>query len=221
MRVILRFFGALLLLGFVMGLAQIAGMKEDQASAVAIVFLVGYWLWSKRKKKEPAQSPIQSASVPAHAHNPNGAPYVLKGVASVLEVHSDKFTITPTRGPLSLAVQGLKGTKSIPFSSITSIQLKEAGVVRGYIQFGIHGGIESRGGIMAATTDENTVFFTQKENGLAREIRDYIESRMTELRAPKVASVVNIADELQKLAALNAQGVLSDAEFAAAKKRLI
>jgi hypothetical protein len=221
-RAIVKFFWVLFLLGAVLATAQAAGINEDQIPVVAIIFLAGYWLWSKRKKKESAHPQSKSTSSPANALNPNSAHYVLKGVTSVMEVHSDKMAITPKRNPLALVAQGLKGTKRIPFHSITSIQLKEAGVVRGYIQFGIHGGIESKGGIFAATTDENTVFFTKKENELAREIHNYIESRIAELRGPQmIKPATNLTDELQKLAALNAQGLLSDEEFTAAKRRLI
>ena len=53
--------------------------------------------------------------------------------------------------------QGIKGEKTIPLKSITSIQLKKPGMTNGYIQFGILGGIESKSGVFNATKDENSV----------------------------------------------------------------
>lgn len=220
MRTILRFFWVLFLLGLIMGIAQIAGMKEDQTPAVALVFLVGYWLF-RRRKKESAQPESKSAATPASTSNPNGARYVLDCVNDVLEVFEGKLTITPKRNAASILVRGMKGSKTIPFASITAIQLREANPINGYIQFSILGGVESGGGIIAAIGDENTCFFLEPANKLAREIKDFIESRMAEGKASKATSTVNIADELQKLASLNAQGALSDEEFTAAKKRLI
>ena len=66
------------------------------------------------------------------------------------------------KGLGSFLTQGLKGEKRISYSSIRSVQFKEAGFTTGYIQFGIAGGIENRGGVWDATTDENTVLFTKE-----------------------------------------------------------
>ena len=79
------------------------------------------------------------------------------------------------------------------------------------------------GGVFAAAQDENTFMFSgwKGANELALEIKNYIERRVQEMRAPHSATHSSVADELQKLAALKAQGVLSDIEFQAAKKRLL
>ena len=221
-RAFLKFIGVLFLLGLILSVAQAAGMKESYNSYLAIAFLFGIWLLRKRKKKENAQSKNTSlAANTTSVPNPNGARYVLKGVNDVLEVFEHKITITPKTNFSSMLIRGLKGSKSVPIASIAAIQFREAKPINGYIQFTLPDGVESKGGIFAAIGDENTVFFIQSENVLAREIRDYIELRMAEIRSPKMVSSNNIADELQKLAALNAQGILSDKEFAAAKQRLI
>ncbi|MFZ8458438.1 hypothetical protein ACO1MZ_14270, partial [Staphylococcus aureus] len=85
---------------------------------------------------------------------------------------------TPKRNAASILIRGMKGSKSIPYTSITAIQFREANPINGYIQFSILGGVESGGGFMAAIGDENSCFFVEKSNTLAREIKDYIESRM-------------------------------------------
>ncbi len=152
-----------------------------------------------------------------------GAIYTMKGVQDLLEVFEDSLKITP-KGVLGFLNKGLKGTKEIPFHSIVAIQFKEAGtLLSGYIQFTIPGGNESRGGLLAAQQDENTFMFAEKKNNkLAIEIKTYIETTMRKLRTPQVSSPsTNLSDELQKLAGLKEQGILSDEEFQAAKKRLI
>lgn len=144
-------------------------------------------------------------------------------VYGLLEVYSDKLTITPAKGVLGWLTKGLKGTKTIPFESITAIQLKECGpIFNGYIQFTIHGGNESKGGVSDALSDENTFMFSRENNALAIKIKEYVESETSKLRRPQTAAVsINLSDEIQKLASLKEQGILSDEEFQAAKKKLI
>lgn len=150
------------------------------------------------------------------------AVYVMKGVQDLLEVFEDRVSITP-KGVLGLLNKGVKGPKEIPFASIVAVQFKEAGIFSGYLQFTIPGGNESRGGIFAATKDENTFMFAHaKNNVMAREIKEYIDEAIRRSRAPQaVAPATNLSDELQKLAKLKEQGVLSEDEFRAAKKRLL
>ena len=64
--------------------------------------------------------------------------------------------------------------------------------------------------------------FAEKNNALAIEIKKYIDTAVGKLRTLQANSpTTNLSDELQKLAGLKEQGFLSDAEFHAAKKRLI
>lgn len=151
--------------------------------------------------------------------------YNMKGVQDLLEVFEDKVTITP-KGILGFMNKGLKGTKSIPFTSITAIQFKEAGAVfSGFLQFTIPGGNESRGGVFSAASDENSFMFANKSNNeLAIKIKEYIEGNVRELRAPSHGasqSTISLADELKKLASLRDSGILSEQEFQTAKIRLI
>ena len=151
--------------------------------------------------------------------------HTMKGVQDQLEVFEDKVTITP-KGILGFMNKGLKGTKTIPFSSISAIQLKEAGAVfSGYLQFTIPGGNESKGGVFSAASDENTFMFAEKKNNaLAIQIKEYIETKVQELHSPRNTqsqSATSLSDEIQKLASLRDSGVLSDQEFQTAKSRLI
>lgn len=135
----------------------------------------------------------------------------------------DNVLIIRRKGVGSFLTQGLKGEKRIPFSSITSVQFKEPGVTTGYIQFGIMGGVESRGGVFNATTDENTVLFLAKALEEFRQLRNLVESRIgrpvTATPQP-AASSVSFAEELTRLADLRDRGVLTEEEFAEEKVRL-
>ncbi|OGW84740.1 MAG: hypothetical protein A3C35_01235 [Omnitrophica bacterium RIFCSPHIGHO2_02_FULL_46_11] len=146
--------------------------------------------------------------------------YTMKGVGELLEVYEEKVAITP-KGMVGFLAKGLKGTKTIPFFSITAIQFRKSGVISGYLQFTVPGGIESRGGEMDAAFDENTFMF-RGQNELALEIKNYIEKRMQEVRSPQmISSISSISDELQKLADLKTKGILSEEEFQTAKKQLL
>jgi hypothetical protein len=139
--------------------------------------------------------------------------HTIRGVQDQLEVFDSKITITP-KGSLGSINKGIKGTKDISFISITAIRLKKARLTNGYIQFTVPGGNESRGGIFSALKDENTFFFTNKHNDVMIEIKDYIERRNAELRVPQTsASTASFSDEIQKLAQLYTQGILSAEEF--------
>ncbi|MFC6176949.1 hypothetical protein ACFQAV_08860 [Companilactobacillus huachuanensis] len=51
---------------------------------------------------------------------------------TIIAYDSDKITIT-RKGALNFMNQGIKGTKTIPLKSITSIQLKNPSMTNGYI----------------------------------------------------------------------------------------
>lgn len=139
-----------------------------------------------------------------------------------LEIFHDKITITAS-SLTGVLMRGLKGTKTIPIHAITAIQLKRAGAMRGYIQFTISGGIESKGGVFDAVADENTFLFDAQNNAKVEVAKDYIESRMKEFRSPQPANSTtsSLGDELTKLATLRNQGLLTDEEFQTAKRRLL
>ena len=147
----------------------------------------------------------------------------MRGVQDLLEVFPDHVAITP-KGVMGFLNKGMKGKKEIPFASIIAVQFKEAGAVfSGYLQFTIPGGNESKGGLMAATKDENTFMFAKKENNApAAQIKKYIDAAIRASRAPQAATrAASLPEELQALAQLKAQGVLSEQEFEAAKRKLI
>lgn len=147
--------------------------------------------------------------------------FTLHGVQDQLEVFEDKVTITP-KGLLGFLNKGLKGTKTLLYVSISAIQFKKGGLTNGYLQFSLPGGNESKGGVFAATKDENTFMFKPRDNEQAQKIRDFIEARIQAARSPMAVSPQpSLADELKKLAELRDMGVLSEQEFLDAKQKLI
>jgi hypothetical protein len=155
---------------------------------------------------------------------PNDCVFILEGVQDVLEVYGDHLTITP-KGVLGFLNKGLKGTKDIPYASITAVQLREAnGLLSGFIQFSILGGSESRGGMLSASRDENSVMFARTEdNEKVRKIKAFVDEALRALRQPQLSTsaALSIAAEIQQLANLKEQGVISEEEFLRAKQKLL
>lgn len=151
-------------------------------------------------------------------------------MAEVFEGHNGQITLSDEaltisrKGFLGLMTQGLKGDKRIPYSSISAVQYRKAGpLVNGYIQFSILGGMESRGGVLSAGGDENTVMFRSAQNARFSWLRDEIERRASAAKAPKspAAASSSTAEQLSKLADLLDRGLLSETEFLAEKAKIL
>ncbi|MGH3859778.1 DUF4429 domain-containing protein [Actinokineospora sp.] len=120
-----------------------------------------------------------------------------------------------------------KGQKRIHVSKISAVQLKPAGpMVNGFIEFSMSGGDERRSRFgrqtMDATSDENSVVFTKSQQAQFERLRSAVEDAMARGFSPAPAPPqADIAGQLQRLSELHQSGALSDAEFSAAKSRLI
>jgi hypothetical protein len=143
-----------------------------------------------------------------------------KGKGGSLEVLDDAIIIH--RSTLNFLLgwtNGLKGDKRIPYSSITAVQFKRAGFMDGYIQFTLAGGNESRGGVLAASRDENSVCFSDNEP--FERARDVIEKRIAGRATAPALMVQSAADQLDKLAGLVDRGLLTKEEFDEQKRVLL
>ncbi len=88
----------------------------------------------------------------------------VNGVNGQLYLYENRIIIR-RKGVLAKMTQGFfKGEKEIFLSQISGIQVKKAGMLNGYIQFTLSGGIEGRKGVMEATKDENSVMFSMGQN---------------------------------------------------------
>jgi hypothetical protein len=110
-----------------------------------------------------------------------------------------------------------QGDKAIDIKSITALQLKEPGLLAGHLRLSINGRDDTR---PFADGDENAVMFGSKCLQDFIRLRDAITARMSVGR-PEIDPGVNLAEELERLAVLRAQGLLTDTEYAAAKSKVI
>jgi hypothetical protein len=148
------------------------------------------------------------------------------GVHGSIELVGNKIIIKRTKGLMSRLSYGIKGNKEILIKTITSIQFKSAGILNGYIQFSFSGGKDNTGGILDAAGDENTVFFTKKQQPAFEKLKSIIEEKIEALNnnnnsQAQQAFLVNVADEIKKLAELKDSGILTEEEFTAKKKQLL
>lgn len=143
-----------------------------------------------------------------------------KGVNGQMTVNDDTVVIT-RKGALAFMTRGLKGDKTIPLDRISAVQMKNAGTLtNGYLQLTLSGGNESRGGLMDATKDENSVMFNKKQQPEFDAVKTAIEERRRAMRAP-AAAAPDPMEQLAKAAELHKAGILTDEEFAAKKKQLL
>ncbi len=117
----------------------------------------------------------------------------------------------------SLLTHGVKGEKTIPYKNIIAVQFKKAGFTAGYIQFTIPGGIESKGGVIDAAHDENTVTFYWGKNDAFSEAKRIIEENMSQ----PVTSQKSPLDDLEKLAGLKEKGIITEDEFQKKKTQIL
>ncbi|WP_292731597.1 DUF4429 domain-containing protein [Nostoc sp. JL31] len=106
----------------------------------------------------------------------NNIYYEIEGSNGQIRLTHNRIIIS-RKGTTAFITQGLKGDKEIPISRITAMQFKRAdALTKGYLQFSIQGGIESKGGVFAAVSDENTVMFSELEQLEFEEIKRYVNS---------------------------------------------
>lgn len=91
----------------------------------------------------------------------------------------------------------------------------------GYIQFTLLGGNESRGGILAATKDENTVMFTKKYWNEMENLKKYIEKQQSILDNNSKETQISSADEIKKYKELLDEGIINQEEFDFKKKNCL
>ena len=140
-----------------------------------------------------------------------------------LELAGDKVIIR-RRGVANMLASGLNGERMINISTLTGIQMKPGGLFSpGYILFWYAGSKPFVGGIFAATQDPDAFIFGQELNEQVAEFKAKVEKIMQDYRqtVPAVTVQENLADELRKLAELKQQGILSEEEFDAAKRKLL
>jgi len=144
-----------------------------------------------------------------------------EGQTGQIELFKDKLIIKRA-GFFAVLTQGLKGEKTIYLSQITGIQLKLGStLLNGYIQFTLPGGIENKGGMIAATSDENTVQFYKQSNDSATNLKEKIEELIYKSRSTSQIVQISNADEIKKFKQLLDDGIITKDEFDKKKKELL
>lgn len=141
-------------------------------------------------------------------------------VGDGLKVYEDRIVISHS-GVLNFFAMGIKGDKTIYYNDLTAVQFKKAGWTAGHIQFSLLGGRESVGGILAASSDENTITINSDENDTAEKMVAYIQEKIKEARQPKATISTSSADEIIKLKNLADMGIITQEEFDAKKKQIL
>lgn len=127
-------------------------------------------------------------------------------------------------GLISKLSHGFTGEKAIRIKDIVSVQLKEAGMTRGYLQFVMAGAIEKKVSITKNNHDENTIYFDasgkqSQINENAKEIKKYIEEYNPEKN--ENINQDDKYDKLYKLKKLLDEKVISKEEFEKEKEKIL
>ena len=138
-------------------------------------------------------------------------------------------TLTISRpGILSKFSHGFSGEKTIMFNQISAIQIKKAGLARGYIQFVLAGTKEGKSGVIFGDSkNENIVyvastFNNKKTNDAVEEIKHIIEQY--NLNSNKGTTIIKEDDKYDKLAKLKKlldDNVITQEEFENEKSKLL
>jgi Short C-terminal domain len=137
---------------------------------------------------------------------------------------ADDNVIIRRHGVAHAMAAGLTGERMIPISTLTAIQLK-LGVwwSPGFILFSYAGSKPFMGGIIEATQDPDAFIFQKELNDEVSTFKAKVEKILRDSKQAASSNKISgtITDELRKLAEFKQQGILSQEEFDAAKKKLL
>ena len=195
-------------------------LVPSSGTIVYIIMALTIKTLGSQSATEPKDTQVNNKNEPPEL--PLGAIYSMKGVQDELVVYSDKLTISP-KGVLAFFNKGISGTKTIYYRNISGVEFREAGAVfSGFMTFTIPGAVEQNSGIFKATKDENTFMFAGVDkNALANTIKEYVEKNLGLSTNQSNSDKGDISVELEKFARLKEQGVITEDEFVAAKKKLL
>ena len=147
-----------------------------------------------------------------------------KGTNGTLVVKEN--TIEIIRSGINARLLGLRGNKEILIKNITSIQFKKPGLLtNGFIQFAFSGSSESKGGVLDATKDENSVVFAKSELKNFERLKDIINEKRNNAHLAtephNIPQQVDIYSQIEKLSGLREKRIITDEEFEAKKKQLL
>lgn len=132
-------------------------------------------------------------------------------------------------GIMSKFLHGFSGEKTIMFNQISAIQIKKAGIARGYIQFVVLGTKEAKSGaIFGNSKDENIVYFAstfnnKKNNEAAEEIKNIIEQYNVSCvkGTTVIQNIKSPIEQVKDLKELLDIGAITQEEYDKKKKELL
>lgn len=148
------------------------------------------------------------------------------GGKTIIKLGNGTLTISRP-GIMSKLSHGFSGEKTILFNQISAIQIKKAGIARGYIQFVLSGTKEARSGVIFGEKDENIVYFAstfnnKKTNNAAEEIKRTIEQyNLNNNKSNTIIKEDDKYDKLAKLKKLLDDNVITRDEFEIEKAKLL
>lgn len=146
----------------------------------------------------------------------------IRGINENLELAKDKVIIRRF-GTTNAQTTGLNSDRIIFIADITGMQMKPAATMSGYILFSHADSHPFEGGIVEASHYPDAFIFGQESNEEVASFKWKVEQLMHEFKqhpAPNPPKG-NLAEELRSLAELKQQGLLTEEEFEAAKKKLL
>ncbi len=144
-------------------------------------------------------------------------------------ISSGGKTIEVNGTMISISEKFTKKQKTIPVSSVISVQIKKPGLLGGYLYFQTIGGLDnsSMKSVTDYIKDENAIVLpTKKSYQLALEIKEYVERMQSSANGINQSSTnganqSSSADELIKYKQLLDGGVITQQEFELKKKELL
>ena len=138
-------------------------------------------------------------------------------------INNDSITISRS-GLMAKMKYGHTGERTFMIEQISAVELKEAGLIMGHIQFIMAGTVAKKQPLFASQkdrADDNTVMFSNKNlNSVAREIKEYIENYKSNASSNN-ANVQSAAAQVKELQELLDMGAISQEEFDKKKKELL
>ena len=177
--------------------------------------------------REPAIIDVPADNPAEEVELPDGALCFAKGLNGQVTLMEDRIRIE-RKGGWAFVTYGLRGTKEILISEMSSVEYRNAGsVVSGYILFLYRGGRDVKSSIFSddsITNNENAVMFVKDSQAAFDTLRETLNKRLEEYHRPQqvvVQAETSSLDELKKLGALKDSGVLNEEEFEREKARLL
>ncbi len=137
-------------------------------------------------------------------------------------INNDSITISRS-GLMAKMKYGHIGERTFMIDQISAVELKEAGLIMGHIQFIVAGTVAKKQPLFASQkdrADDNTVMFSNKKlNADAREIKEYIENYKSSTSSTN--NVQSATAQVKELKELLDMGAISQEEFDKKKKELL